>query len=131
MRAGIERMPRVYFPDWIAISALASCVALPPASLQVFAGMTALLLVVSNQVHAERPPNLNRLSPSDIEALEHGLSIVRDKSFDEIFELTHSDPAYVRAVNGAMDYREFIPDSDPDKKEKAEDLSDTAPSCMF
>jgi hypothetical protein len=80
----------------------------------------------SYRVFAERDPNTNLLSDSDIEALEYGLSCVRGKSFDDLVNETHADPAYQRAEGGKMDYREFIPDEDPKKREKAEYLSEVA-----
>jgi hypothetical protein len=83
------------------------------------------------RVYAERAPNLERLSASDIEALEHGLKEVAGKSFDELVEQTHRDPAYMRANAGLMDYRDFIPDDDPNKREKIEYLEEVAPSAVL
>ncbi len=77
-------------------------------------------------VNASREPNMRLLSESDVEALEHGCAHVRDKSFGDIFDETHSDPAYTDASGGQMDYRDFIPDDDPDKADKAEVIEETA-----
>ena len=77
-------------------------------------------------VHATREPNLRKLSASDIEALRVGLEHVRGKSFDDIFNETHDDPAYLRAEGSRMDYRDFIPDDDPMAEEKRQDIFETA-----
>lgn len=83
------------------------------------------------RVYGERGPNLDRLSSSDVEALEHGLNEVAGKSFDELLERTHHDPAYQRAINGFIDYRDLIPDDDPKKREKVEYLEEVAPIAVL
>jgi hypothetical protein len=83
------------------------------------------------RVYGERGPNLDRLSASDVEALDCGLKEVAGKSFDELLELTHRDPAYQRAANGIIDYRDFIPDDDPNKQEKVEYLEEVAPTAVL
>ncbi len=80
----------------------------------------------SYAVIPEREANLRQLSPSDLKALEHGLAMVQDKSFDELYQLTHADPAYLRAEGGIIDYRDFFDEDDPDREEKANDLSEMA-----
>lgn len=71
-------------------------------------------------VSVSREANLRKLSDSDIQALEFGATQVEHKSFDEIYEETHSDPAYVRAEGGVIDYRDMIPEDDPQRKKKQE-----------
>ena len=78
------------------------------------------------RVYGDRGPNTRRLSASDIKALEHGWNEVHDKTFDELVMKTHGDPAYQNAVAGAMDYRDFVPQSDPDRKKKIEYLEEIA-----
>ena len=78
------------------------------------------------QIKGQREPNPRRLSESDVEALEVGLSHVRGRSFDELYAETHNDPAYQRSEGMRMDYREFIDDEDPDKPKKAEYLTEVA-----
>jgi Protein of unknown function (DUF4065) len=80
----------------------------------------------SFRVYGERGPNTNRLSASDIEALEHGFDEVADKTFYELFGMTREDPAYRNARAGMMDYRDFIAKSDPLRKEKIEYLEEVA-----
>lgn len=82
-------------------------------------------------VSADRHANLRRLSESDQEALEYGLSIVRDKSFDDLYQLTHDDLAYINADGGIIDYRDLIPENDPQRAEKAQDLCDVARFAVF
>lgn len=77
-------------------------------------------------VIADREPNLRQLSESDLEALRHGLDFVKDKTFDELYELTHQEPAYLNAAGGLMDYRDFLKEDDPDRDAKAEDLLEVA-----
>ncbi len=79
------------------------------------------------RVYADREPNMKRLSASDVEALEYGLKEVGDSSFDDLMQKTHRDPAYLNAIAGSMDYRDFIPKNDPQRKEKIEYLEEVAP----
>jgi uncharacterized phage-associated protein len=85
----------------------------------------------SFRVYADRGPNTKRLSASDVEALEHGLKEAGDSSFDELMERTHRDPAYLNAVAGSMDYRDFIPKNDPQREKKIEYLEDVAPFAVL
>jgi hypothetical protein len=82
-------------------------------------------------VRAERDPNLEKLSESDVKALRHGLNEVEGKSLSALREKTHSDPAYLNANFGVMDYRDFIPDSDKAKREKIEYLEEAAGNVVF
>jgi hypothetical protein len=78
------------------------------------------------RVAAERGPNMSVLSESDVEALERGIAEVDGVSFNELYHKTHRDPAYVNAVSGMMDYRDFIPGDDPDRDAKIEYLEEVA-----
>jgi hypothetical protein len=78
------------------------------------------------RVYGDRGPNRKRLSTSDVKALEHGWQRVHDKSFDELVLETHNDPAYENASAGVMDYRDFIPQSDPHRKKKIAYLEEVA-----
>jgi hypothetical protein len=82
-------------------------------------------------VRAERDPNLDKLSDSDIEALQHGLEEVQGKSIGELRKKTHADPAYRKANRGIMDYRDFIPDSDKAKRKKVAYLEEAAEGTVF
>ena len=83
------------------------------------------------RVYPDRGPNVGRLSASDIEALAHGIAEVEGMSFDDLFEKTHRDPAYLNAVAGLMDYRHFIPLDDPQRKEKIQYLEEVAGSAVL
>jgi hypothetical protein len=87
--------------------------------------------IEKHRVYAEREANQRRLSQSDIEALEHGVSHVRDMSFDELYRETHADPAYLNADGAQMDYRDFIPADDEDGAEKAAIIGETARFAVF
>jgi len=82
-------------------------------------------------VRTEREPNMDRLSESDVEALTHGLREVDGKSLDDLVKETHRDPAYRNARSGTMDYRDFIPDNDPKKREKIAYLEEVAGIAVF
>lgn len=82
-------------------------------------------------IKADREPNLDLLSTSDQEALQYGWEQVRDKTFDELCDLTHADPAYVLANGGVMDYRNFLEQDDPRRAEKAEFIKEVAPYAVF
>lgn len=81
-------------------------------------------------VHAFREANTRKLSASDLRALDVGLTHVRGRSFDSLYNETHADPAYIEADGGMIDYRDMIPDSDPDHVRKriyvAENAEDAA-----
>lgn len=79
----------------------------------------------------DRGPNLRKLSESDQEALQHGLDFVRDKSFDELVDITHNDPAFLNANGGTLDYRDFIPEDDPERDAKAQDMCEIARESVF
>jgi hypothetical protein len=85
----------------------------------------------SYRVNAERGPNMRKLSASDVEALEHGLKEVDGTSFNQLFDKTHRDPAYLNAIAGTMDYRDFIPENDPQRKAKIEYLEEVAPVAVL
>jgi hypothetical protein len=83
------------------------------------------------RVYAERHQNDRKLSASDVRALEHGFSVVDGKTFDELVDMTHEDPAYANAVAGHMDYADFIAEDAPDRDKKREHLREVAPHVVF
>jgi uncharacterized phage-associated protein len=87
--------------------------------------------VEASRVFPERGPNLSRLSSSDVEALEHGLKEVDGTPFDELVEKTHRDPAWLNAVGGMMDYRDFISQDDPSREQKIGYLEEVAPFAVL
>jgi hypothetical protein len=55
------------------------------------------------RIYAGRTPNLDVLSETDIEILSAAIEFCRGKSFGELSELTHQEPAWAQApANGEM-----------------------------
>lgn len=84
-----------------------------------------------HRVYGEREANARRLSETDREALDFGINHVDRRSFEDIYNETHDDPAYVNAEGMQMDYRDFIPDDDELKSEKIEAIEETARFAVF
>lgn len=68
-----------------------------------------------NTLSADRCSDLNYLSESDIEALEHGFKNYAGKSFSEVVEKNHSEPAWKKAWENRgdsdavdIDFRDMI-----------------------
>jgi uncharacterized phage-associated protein len=76
-------------------------------------------------VIATREPNLRRLSRSDVEALRFAVTTYADKSFNELVEMSHAEPAYIAAGGGAMRYEDMIDDG-PHAEERRRDLAEVA-----
>jgi len=72
----------------------------------------------------KRPPNLRKLSKSDVEALEYGWNFVKDKSFDELKEITHNKIAYKNARENStsnaplMNYVDMLNEANKAKSEE-------------
>ena len=50
-------------------------------------------------IEAKKSPNLELLSESDVEALDHGWDICKDLTFEQMKNMTHKHPAYQNAWN--------------------------------
>jgi uncharacterized phage-associated protein len=83
------------------------------------------------RVTADREANVRLLSESDVEALQHALALVGQRSFGELVEMTHQEKAYIDANGGRMKYEDLLDESDPNRDEKAADLAETARSAAF
>ena len=83
------------------------------------------------RVCVEREPNLRALSDSDIDALRRAVDHVKGRSFQELFDETHADPAYLNADGALIDTRDFLSASDPDREDKARAMVETAPYAVF
>lgn len=83
------------------------------------------------QVEPSRSANRNRLSDSDVEALQYAVETHAHKTFDELFIESHNDPAYLAANGGAMRYEDLLALDDPDREEKAQYLEDVASSSVL
>ncbi|HEY1932506.1 MAG TPA: Panacea domain-containing protein [Acetobacteraceae bacterium] len=83
------------------------------------------------QVTADREANGRLLSASDVEALTYAIGFVRNLSFDDLVRLTHEEGAYIAADGGRMRYEDLLDEDDPRRKEKADDLAETARFAVF
>jgi len=83
------------------------------------------------EVYGDREPNLRLLSETDVEALRYGVDHVKDKTFGALYLETHDDPAYLKAIGGQMDYRDFIPDNDEAKDAKDKVIEESAQYAIF
>jgi uncharacterized phage-associated protein len=82
-------------------------------------------------VVADREANLRVLSESDLEALAYGLRKVEGRSFEDLVQATHDEPAYVEANGGRMKYEDLLDADDPARNAKAADLAENARSAVF
>lgn len=65
------------------------------------------------RVAARREPDLDALSPSDLECLDEAISFCRGRSFGTLSGLTHQERAWLEApANGPMDYEHMIEGDD-------------------
>jgi uncharacterized phage-associated protein len=83
------------------------------------------------QVVATRDANSNRLSESDVEALEWAVRQYADMTFDELVDESHSEHAYLAAFGGTMRYEDLLNRADPMRKAKAEALEEIADSALL
>jgi len=83
-------------------------------------------------VHPTRTADVNLLSESDIEALDFAYNEHIEKSFRELEKLTHSEKAYLAAVEGdaRLDYCDMIDESEG-AAAKIADIKKTSRSIAF
>ncbi|OQY50618.1 MAG: hypothetical protein DRR08_16485 [Candidatus Parabeggiatoa sp. nov. 2] len=72
---------------------------------------------VHKKITPLRKPDLRKLSPSDIEALEYAVSQYGHYDFKRLTDITHQHPAWKKARehdehNPRMDYKDFLKESD-------------------
>lgn len=76
-------------------------------SIQRQAGLLRLL-------PGARAPNLSALSETDVECLREAICFCKDKTADELSQLTHQEKAYLVAdANAPMDYEFFVDEDNP------------------
>jgi uncharacterized phage-associated protein len=64
-----------------------------------------------HQIRAKRKPNTDLLSETDIAALNKAIEFCRGKSFADLSNLTHQEPAwYNAAANAEMDLELLVPE---------------------
>jgi uncharacterized phage-associated protein len=63
------------------------------------------------RLYAERDPNLNLLSETDVAALESSIAFCRERSFRDLSNLTHQEVAWIEAAaNGEMNPELLVPE---------------------
>jgi uncharacterized phage-associated protein len=74
-----------------------------------------------HKVRAKRDPNTDLLSETDVAALDGAIKFCRGKSFSELGNLTHQEPAWFKAeANAEMDLELLVPE------EMREEVRETA-----
>lgn len=67
------------------------------------------------RVAAQRDPDTDALSPSDLECLDEAIAFCRGRGFAALSSLTHQERAWLEApANGPMDYEHMIESADRD-----------------
>jgi hypothetical protein len=83
------------------------------------------------QITATRESNGNRLSDSDVEALDWAVRQYADMTFDELVDESHGEYAYIAASGGRMRYEDLLDRSDPQCGAKAQALEEMAESALL
>jgi hypothetical protein len=83
------------------------------------------------RIKATREANTNRLSHSDVEALEWAVNNYADKTFDELVDESHEEAAYIAAIGGTMRYEDLLDPNDPNRDAKARELEEMADSAFL
>ena len=79
------------------------------------------------RVAAQRDPDLEALSPSDLECLDEAIAFCRERGFRLLSNLTHQEKAWLEApVNGPMDYEHMIDGEDDDREAIASEAREFA-----
>ena len=85
-------------------------------------------------VTGERPANLNKFSKSDIKALEYAVSKYGHLDFAGLCDVTHTDPAYIKAKkrgnNSSIQYEDLIENSE-NKEMIIQDIREMAQDIVF
>lgn len=88
----------------------------------------------SPHVYPKRLPNLDMLSESDIEALDHSFNLYGSMNFQELSRISHNDPAYknaeLRGINTTIRYEDMIELSEH-RERLIMDLKETATDLVF
>lgn len=84
------------------------------------------------RLNAKRAPDMSRLSESDRECLEEAIAFCKDKSSDDLSNLTHQEKAWMNAdFNRPMDYEDFIDDNNPHREAIIEAAKEASRSAVF
>ncbi len=77
---------------------------------------------------ALRKPDMDFFSESDIECLTESLNEYGDKSFQELFDLTHNEQCLLSTgINQPIDFTWLVDDTNPNKDEIIDEMSETSP----
>lgn len=64
-----------------------------------------------HEVRAKRAPKMDLLSETDVTALDEAIAFCKGKKFHELSDLTHREPAWLKAPpNGVMDLELLVPE---------------------
>ena len=81
-------------------------------------------------ITAKREPDYNVFSKSDIECIDYSLAFCKDKSFDQLKNMTHKEQAWIKAsMNGGMDYQDMI--TNPEVLEDLSELGNLTENMVF
>lgn len=85
------------------------------------------------RVHPGRDgPRLEFLSETDRECLAAAVEFCRDKSADELSQITHLDKAWFKKPENAfMDYEDFVDDDNPHRGEIVQSMKESAAYSVF
>ncbi len=79
-----------------------------------------------------REANIDLFSESDIECLDTAFDFCKDKTFKDLFDITHKEKAWESAEeNKDMDYELLIQDDNPNKEDIIEDLKQESLFLVF
>lgn len=83
------------------------------------------------RVYPLRDPNLDFFSDTDIECLQEALAFCQDKTFGQLCDLTHKEPAWQEAFeNEDLNYELLVGDASG-HEEIVKTIRETAPSLVF
>jgi len=86
----------------------------------------------SYKTAATREPDMDYFSKSDIQCLEESLSIYGDLSFDELYDLTHSERCYRETNhNEKIDYALLIDNDTPFRDEILKNMEENSQYIQF
>lgn len=79
-----------------------------------------------------RKTNTDLFSESDIECLDAAFDFCKNKTFNELYNITHKEKAWKNAEkNKNMDYELFIQDDNPNKEDIIENLKQESSFLIF
>ena len=78
-----------------------------------------------------RDPNMDLFSGTDIEALEEALQFCKDKTFNDLSDITHEEKAWIEALmDREMDYELFIDEDIENRDELIEYIRENSQTAV-